>query len=452
MKTITKAYLALVAVCLTWGTTYLFMRIGVETFPAFLFSGIRQVSAGLLLFICFRFLKIKFSPTLDDVKKQLLPGILLIALGNGIIGWAERYIPSGLAALIVSVIPVYVAIINLLVFKRKKEMNVYIISGLLLGFFGVLLIFKDNLTDLAEPQYLFGVLSAFGASLCWAAGTVYIKNTVSTNSTFANAALQFTIGGIVLCIASLFFDDFSQLHTITSASIGSLVYLTLMGSIFGYICYLYALEHLPIGIVSIYAYINPFIAIALGYLVLNENITWITALAFSTTIGGVILINRGYRKTLTIVGYKPEYAIYFERFNKAWIEEHYTLEAIDTYVLGNPEEAILKPGGKILFAKHKKKIVGAVALKPMTPHIYELTKMAVDKESRGLGAGKLLCEAIIEEARQLGAHKVILYSQRRLETALAVYAKMGFVHVPVEPGTYSRADVKMELELSPASV
>lgn len=299
MSTTTKAYLALSAVCLLWGTTYLFMRIGVSSFPAFLFSGTRQLAAGLILWLGFLLLKKKLLLTPGDVKRQLIPGILLIALGNGVIGWAERYIPSGLAALIVSSIPVYIALISLIAGNGKNELNRQIVTGLFLGCMGVLLIFRDNLPDLTNPDYLAGVLASFGASVCWAAGTVYIKNTPSATDSYTNAALQFTIGGIVLCIASVFFDDHAQLSTITAESFGSLIYLTLFGSVVAYLCYLYALEHLPVGIVSTYAYVNPFIAIILGYFILDERITWITALAFITTISGIYWINKGYKRKQT---------------------------------------------------------------------------------------------------------------------------------------------------------
>lgn len=146
-----------------------------------------------------------------------------------------------------------------------------------------------------------------------------------------------------------------------------------------------------------------------------------------------------------IIPYQPAYAIYFDRFNKAWLEEYFVVEPIDKYVLENPEEAILKHGGSILFAEHNNQIIGTVALKLAKPGVFELTKMAVDKSLRGHGAGKLLCEAAIKEAKKLNATELILYSQRQLENAIAIYRKMGFVELPLEQGVYKRADIKMGL-------
>lgn len=151
--------------------------------------------------------------------------------------------------------------------------------------------------------------------------------------------------------------------------------------------------------------------------------------------------------SLKIVEYKPEFKPYFEKLNKAWLEEHFVVEPIDKYVLENPEEAILHDGGKIYFAEFNGKIVGTVALKYIRPAVYELTKMAVDKDYRGIGAGKLLCSDAIEKAKQLGAHQLILYTQSILQAAINIYHKFGFKNVPLGEVKYKRADVKMELNL-----
>src|SRR6476620_5615777 len=196
MKSNSKAYIALLIVCIFWGTTYLALRIGVRDFPPFLFSGIRQFGAGVLLFAGMFFLKKLEKLSFKDILRQALPGILLITFGNGIIGWAELYIPSGLAALIVSVMPVYIVLINLVLGKKQQQFTTKIIAGFILGCAGIVLIFKDNLQDLGKPQYLWGVLASFGACFFWALGSIYIKgNTFRTNA-YSNAAIQFTSGGV----------------------------------------------------------------------------------------------------------------------------------------------------------------------------------------------------------------------------------------------------------------
>jgi GNAT superfamily N-acetyltransferase len=149
---------------------------------------------------------------------------------------------------------------------------------------------------------------------------------------------------------------------------------------------------------------------------------------------------------INILPYSPEYNIHFEKLNKAWLEEYFEVEPIDAYVLSNPEEAIIKDGGSILFAAWNEKIIGTVALKFIKPGIFELTKMAVDKPFQGMGAGKLLCIAAIEQARTLHASKLILYSQSSLKAAIGIYYKLGFTPIPLD-GKYKRADIKMQLIL-----
>jgi drug/metabolite transporter (DMT)-like permease len=295
MKQNTKAYIALSIVCIFWGTTYLALRIGVKDFPPFLFSGIRQFGAGVLLLIAMFFMGKLEKLTLGDILKQALPGFLLITLGNGIIGWAELYIPSGLAALIVSVMPVYLVILGFFSKKKDKSLNAKTIAGFVLGCAGIVLIFRDNLTDLGKPEYLLGVLGSFAACFFWAVGSIYIKGNTFRTSQYSNAAIQFTTGGLGCFLFSLLFDDYSRIDAITSDSLWALLYLTLVGSLLAYMSYLYAIRHLPMVVVSTYAYVNPVIAILLGVAVLQERITWITVLALCVTLYGVWLINIGNR-------------------------------------------------------------------------------------------------------------------------------------------------------------
>jgi len=288
------AYIALAIVCLLWGTTYFALRIGVETFPPFLFSAIRQVVAGGVLLLGLGLtgnLKVRRT----DMLQQAIPGILMLALGNGIVGWCERYIPSGLAALILSLIPVFVVLINYTSGLDRRRPHRLILTGLFLGCLGIVLIFRDNLADLGRPEYLSGMLVTFAACVIWAAGSVYAKHKTSGSSNvLQNAALQLFFGGLALLLLSVFLDDYSELKTVTAPSIWALVYLIVFGSIVGYSCFVYALKHLPIGVSSLYAYINPFIAILLGYFFLQEPLTGMTFLALAAALSGVYCINKGY--------------------------------------------------------------------------------------------------------------------------------------------------------------
>ncbi len=149
---------------------------------------------------------------------------------------------------------------------------------------------------------------------------------------------------------------------------------------------------------------------------------------------------------VTILEYKPEYQPWFEKFNRDWIEKYFWMEPIDIAVLQNPEEYIIKKGGSIIMAGCDKEMAGTVALKYVEPGVYEFTKMAVDEKFRGQRVGLLLSEAAILKARQLGAHKIILYSNTVLAPAISLYRKLGFNEVPVD-AVYKRSDIKMELIL-----
>ncbi len=290
----TKAYLALLFICLIWGTTYLALRIGVEGYPPFLFSGIRQSIGGGTLLLILLALGRKMDWQWKTVRQQILPGVLMIGLGNGLVGWAEMYIPSGLAALICSMMPLYVVCINLLA-EGTATLNWKIVTGLMVGVLGMGVIFQDNLHDLVNQQYFLGIIFTCIAAFSWALGSIINKRSKTGTDPFYKAALQMASGGIFLLLMGLVFDDLSKATTMSSDSLWALLYLILFGSIGAFIAYLYALSKLPVGLVSIYAYVNPLVAVLLGYVVLQEKLTFNTLLAFLLIVVGVYFVNAGYK-------------------------------------------------------------------------------------------------------------------------------------------------------------
>jgi GNAT superfamily N-acetyltransferase len=147
-----------------------------------------------------------------------------------------------------------------------------------------------------------------------------------------------------------------------------------------------------------------------------------------------------------IVDYLPAHQPYFEKFNRDWIEKFFWMEPVDFQVLQDPNEHIISKGGKIIMAISDEEYAGTVALKYVSPGIYEFTKMAVDEKFRGRKIGEALALAAIEKARDLGAQKIILYSNRILKPAITLYTKLGFKEVPVD-AVYKRSDIKMELSI-----
>ncbi|GAB1444453.1 MAG: EamA family transporter [Cyclobacteriaceae bacterium] len=286
-------YLALGVVCIAWGTTYLALRIGVLEFPPFLFSAIRQITAGVLLSgSLLLFGKVKL-PDKTAIFGQAVGGFFMITLGNGLVGWAEVYVPSGLAAVICAILPIWVILINLIIAKDEKP-TLPIVIGLVIGLSGIILIFADNLAGFGVPGYAWGIAFILLANLGWASGSIWMKRKNQTTNPFLNAGLQMFFGGIWLLPFSLAFDD---LHAIQWSNnvIYSLSYLIIIGSVAAYGSYVYAIKTLPITIVTLYAYINPIVAVILGWAVLGETLNMRMAIAIGITLTGVYIVNRGYQ-------------------------------------------------------------------------------------------------------------------------------------------------------------
>lgn len=290
----TKALLALFYICIIWGTTYLSARIVVQVFPSFLFAALRQVIAGLIIIAIALFINKKADLSKKNILHQAKVGFLLITIGNGFVMWGVRFIPSGVSALICGLMPLNAVLINIAL--TKERINGIIIAGMIIGFAGIALIFKDNFALIGDGNYLFGIIATFIATSCWSFGSVINKKHVSTTNPIFNSGLQLLFGCIGLFIFSLFVDDYSNVNLFQPKVIWNLAYLVIFGSVLAYTLYMYALKELPVGITTLYAYVNPLVAVILGYFILNEQLTWYTALAFATIASGVYIVNYGYRR------------------------------------------------------------------------------------------------------------------------------------------------------------
>lgn len=287
------AYLALAAVCLIWGTTYLALRIAVDDFPPFLFTAVRQTTAGLLL-AGFMFTIAKAAmPSRTMIFRQSIAGFFMLSLGNGLVAWAEMHIPSGVAAIICSLMPVVVILMNLFLSQDEKP-NLPIAFGVVLGLIGIIMIFGEHFAEFSNTQYVIGIILTFVAVLSWAGGSIWMKKQSTESNPFVNAGLQMLFGGLWCFPLSFMFDDLS--HVTWTADVAyALIYLILIGSIVAYASYAYALRKLPMTIVSLYAYINPLVAVLLGWVVLDEKLNLQIIVAFALTVAGIYIVNRGYQ-------------------------------------------------------------------------------------------------------------------------------------------------------------
>lgn len=290
-KNLLPAYLSLAAICLIWGTTYLALRIAVLHFPPFLFVAIRQLTAGLLLagFMVF-FAKVQL-PSREYIFRQAIAGFFMISMGNGLVAWAEVYVPSGVAAIICSLMPMMVILINLAV-NRDEKPTIPIVVGVMVGLIGIIMIFSEHLSDFAKLEYQIGIALIFLAVVSWAGGSVWMKKRSGEGNPFLNAGLQMFFGGLWLIPGIFLFDDLTAV-TWSSEAVYSLIYLIIFGSIIAYACYSYTLRKLPMTIVSLYAYVNPIVAVILGSIVLDEKLNSKIILAIFITVAGIYIVNRG---------------------------------------------------------------------------------------------------------------------------------------------------------------
>ena len=287
------AYTALASVCLIWGTTYLALRIAVVHFPPFLFTALRQTTAGLILLgALFAFGKVA-RLSKEHVFRQAIGGFFMLSMGNGLVAWAEMHIPSGVAAIICSLMPVVVILMNVAI-SRDEKPNLPIIFGVVLGLIGIIMIFGEHFSDFSKLEYRIGILLTFLAVVGWAGGSIWIKKSNTETNPFVNAGLQMLFGGLWCFPLSLIFDDLSGV-TWSAQAAWSLAYLIVFGSIIAYASYAYALRKLPMTIVSLYAYVNPLVAVLLGWLVLDEKLNVNIIAAFAITIAGIYIVNRGYQ-------------------------------------------------------------------------------------------------------------------------------------------------------------
>lgn len=289
----TKLYLALFCVAFFWGTTFLAIRIGVESIPPFILAGIRNLISGTIIFLFLLFQK-KLEPiSLRQFGRAFLLAILMIVLANGLTTYSEKYITSGLASLISTLSPFFVLVLNLILGNEKLSLKTSL--GIALGMLGIFLIYQNSLTDLLNPNYRIGVFALLLAVLSWAIGTIITKKgSANSLSILMNVSLQMLIAGTILTCAQLYIAPEFSTANWSLNSILAMVYLAIFGSVVGYVAYSYLITQMPSTKVSVISYVNLVVALFLGWLILDETITARILVAATLIIFGVIVVN--YKK------------------------------------------------------------------------------------------------------------------------------------------------------------
>jgi drug/metabolite transporter (DMT)-like permease len=289
-----RAYVAWIAVCLIWGTTYLAIRIALETIPPLLMAAARWIAAGGLL-IAVLALRGERLPRPRAWPSLTLLGVLLLGFGNGGVVWAEQTVPSGLTAVLVATAPFWMVGIDALM-PTGERLTLARTIGLLVGFTGiVVLVWPELEVGESGHRFLAGVVSAQVACVGWAIGSIYARHRghgeAKDENVLATAAFEMLFGGLALLIAGLALGE-ARSMAFNPRTTTALTYLIFVGAIGGFTAYAYALKYLPVATVSLYAYVNPIIAVVLGTLVLSEPFSPRMLIAALVVLAGMALVRK----------------------------------------------------------------------------------------------------------------------------------------------------------------
>ncbi len=288
----TKVWIALLALYIVWGSTYLGIKVAIETIPPFFHAGIRFLVSGIILLVWQRAAG-QQMPTRKQWISTAIIGTLLLLGGNGLVSWAEQFIPSGVAALIIGSMPMFLVVAEALRPNGLKP-NWQAIVGLLIGFAGIfILVGPAEISGSTAKLNSFGVAALLFACLFWSIGSIYSKSADLPRSSLMSTGAQMLMGSISLFIISLVTGELSNWDPagVSMRSIYGLLYLIFIGSLIGFASFGWLLQNAPISLVATYAYVNPIVAVLLGNWLAAEPLEPRIWLATAIIIGSVIFIN-----------------------------------------------------------------------------------------------------------------------------------------------------------------
>ncbi len=286
----TKLYFAFFCVAFFWGTTFLGIKIGIETIPPFILAGIRNFISGFIILTYLFYQKKLEKISIHQFARALLLSVLMIVLANGLTTYAEKYISSGLASLISTFNPLFVLVINLILGYEKLSLKTSV--GIFFGIFGMFMIYQSRVEELLVPAYRGGIIAILIAVLSWAIGTVITKKgSTKALSMLMNVGLQMIIAGFLLTSIQYILTPTITYETWTTRSVLAMIYLALFGSVVGYVAFSYLLTQVAATKVTILSYVNVVVALFLGWLLLDEEITLRIILATFFIISGVLIVN-----------------------------------------------------------------------------------------------------------------------------------------------------------------
>lgn len=281
---------AFAALYVIWGSTYLAIRLAIDTLPPLLMSGARFIVAGGLLYVFVRW-RGEPRPLGEHWRSAVVVGMTLLLFGNGGVAWGEQTVPSGLAALLVAVVPAWMVLFDWM--ARGLRPRPPVLAGLLLGFVGVaILVGPEDLLGGGSVDPLGAAVISLG-TVAWAFGSIYSRSAPLPRSPLMSTALQMLVGGVWLLLGGVLLGEPARFDpaAVTATSVLAWVYLVLVGAIVGFSAYIYLLRHTEPAKASTYAYVNPVIAVLLGWLVADEQLSprvWFAVLAIVPAVALIV--------------------------------------------------------------------------------------------------------------------------------------------------------------------
>jgi drug/metabolite transporter (DMT)-like permease len=291
-----RAWIAWSAICFIWGTTYLAIKVSLETIPPFLVGGLRYVAGGATLATVL-VARGRSLPPPAHWRRLAVLGFFMLMLGNGGVVWGEQFVPSGLTAVLVGTSPFWMVVVDgMLPGGRRLRLREW--TGLAVGFLGIVILVWPDITagGAGARGFAVGVIALQIACAGWAIGSAYTRRHVMPRDVLGSAAVQMIFGGAFMLLAGTLLGEWGSL-TFSARSLSAMAYLVIAGSVIAFAAYSYALQHLDVAVVSLYTYVNPVIAVALGTLILGEVFHVRMIVAAAVIVLGVIVVGtKGARK------------------------------------------------------------------------------------------------------------------------------------------------------------
>ena len=298
-------YLALGITSIVWGTTWVASKIGVAEIPALQMAYIRQFFGGMCFVVFFMLYKKLSFPTRKQFLWLLIMSLLMFVLANGLSTWSLEFIPTGLSALVGALYPLSVVIIEMVFFKNRN-MTILTFIGLLLGITGIGIVFYENAFHHQPEGFIFGVLLSVIAMLSWSVGTIIIARDKMKMNPYYATGWQMLISSFILFIVAETTQPTVALQHISATAWGVIAYLVLAGSLLAFVAFIYSMKKLPAAVSSLYAYINPLVAMVTAAIVLNEKLTMFILWGAIVTLAGVFLVNYSIKRSNEKIIAEPE--------------------------------------------------------------------------------------------------------------------------------------------------